>query len=92
MKAFRKYNAPLTMSLVLIFCSVPVIVMFAWILFVVPHLSPSVSRLEDSSPVICLVLQGLLRFMMLPVAFVALFLTIHFYQGHYDRKHKMESR
>jgi len=85
MKALSKYNAPLTVPLVLVFLSVPVLVMFVWILLVVPHLSPSISRLEDSSPIICSLLQGLLRFMMLPVAFIALFLTIHFYQRHHDR-------
>ncbi len=86
MKIFSKYNAPLTVPLVLIFGLVTLVVMGTWINVIVPHFSADLSSLEDSSPFWHSILQTLIRVMVLPVIGLSTFLMVHFYQRYYDRK------
>lgn len=92
MKAFRRYSAPLSGPLMLVICSVPVALSFAWIMLVVPRLSARISLLEDSSPVICSILQGVIRFVMLPVWMISTFLMVHFYRRYYEQKKRERDR
>ncbi len=86
MNTSRKYNAPLTVPLVLVFGSGTLAITFAWIVLVSPRLLACLASLEDSSPVIYSLLRSLIAFMILPVIFVSVFLMVHFYQRYYDRK------
>jgi hypothetical protein len=82
----RRYSAPLTVPLVLVFFLVPMTLAITWGSVVVPRLAVAISPIEESHPFVHSILHTVIGFTILPAFLVPQFLMIHYYQRYYERK------
>ena len=89
MKTLSKWNAPLGLPQVIVFGSLPCVLMFLWISLVGPRLSALLAAQKDfadAAPFAYDVAHTLIGFMLLPWSFGPLVVALYFYQRHHDRK------